>query len=116
MNSEDVIGAVWSPDDGRVSPTDLCASLIKGAQANGGKVFENTDVTAIFTQAGRITGIDTNQGRIRCDAIALCTGLWSRQAGAMAGVDIPVYPCEHYYLLTKAVTGINGARCLRDTH
>ncbi|MGV0036737.1 MAG: FAD-dependent oxidoreductase [Candidatus Azotimanducaceae bacterium WSBS_2022_MAG_OTU7] len=105
MNADDVIGAVWSPDDGRVSPSDLCAALVKGARSRGAKIFEDTGVTAIFTDNEKITGLETTAGTIRCDAIALCTGLWSRASGEMAGVDIPVYPCEHFYLLTKAVPG-----------
>ena len=98
-----VIGAVWSPDDGRVSPSDLCAALAKGARNRGAKILEDTGVTAIFTEGGKITGLETSAGTIRCDAIAVCTGLWSRQTAAMAGVDVPLYPCEHFYLLTKPV-------------
>ena len=108
MNSEDVLGAVWSPDDGRVSPSDLCAALVKSAKSHGAKIFEDTGVTGILTKDGRIVGVETSHGTIRCDAIALCTGLWSRKAGGMAGVDIPVYPCEHFYLLTKPIDGVVG--------
>ena len=108
MNGEDVLGAVWSPDDGRVSPSDLCAGLVKGAKMRGAKIFEDTGVTGILTKGGRVVGVETDKGTIRCDAIALCTGLWSRNAGAMAGVDVPVYPCEHFYLLTKPVVGAEG--------
>ena len=108
MNAEDVLGAVWSPDDGRVSPSDLCAALIKGAKARGARVFEETAVTGITVEGNRVKGLETSRGPIRTDAVALCTGLWSRQAAAMAGVDVPVYPCEHFYLLTKPVPGITG--------
>ena len=108
MNGEDVLGAVWSPDDGRVSPSDLCVGLIKGAKSRGAKVFEDTGVTGILTKGGRVIGVETDRGKIRCDAIALCTGLWSRKAGALAGADIPVYPCEHFYLLTKPIEGVLG--------
>ncbi len=108
MNTDDVIGAVWSPGDGRVGPSDLCAALVKGAKSHGARIFEETGVTAIFTKDNKITGIETTKGRIRCDAIALCTGLWSRKNAAMVGVDIPVWPCEHFYLLTNPVDGING--------
>ncbi len=108
MNADDVIGAVWSPDDGRVSPSDLCAALAKGARARGAGIFEDTGVIGIVTDSGRITGVETSRGLVRCDAIALCTGLWSRKAAAMAGADVPVWPCEHFYLLTKPVEGITG--------
>ncbi len=105
MNNEDVIGAVWSPDDGRVNPSDLCAALVKGARARGARIFEQTAVTAVMTDGGRVAGIETSKGRLRCDAIALCTGLWSRAGADMAGVKAPVLPCEHFYLLTRPVPG-----------
>ena len=108
MTTDDVIGAVWSPDDGRVSPSDLCAALVKGAKSRGAKVFEETGVTGITTEAGRVTGLETTRGAIRTDAIALCTGLWSRDAAALAGAEVPVWPCEHFYLLTKPIDGIVG--------
>lgn len=108
MNNDDVLGAVWSPADGRVGPSDLCAALVKGAKSRGAKIFEETGVIAILTRNGRICGLETTAGSIRCDAIALCTGLWSRKNAAMAGVDIPVWPCEHFYLLTKPIEGISG--------
>ena len=108
MNADDVIGAVWSPDDGRVSPSDLCAALVKGARTRGARVFENTGVTAVLTDGGKVVGLETTAGQIMCDAIALCKGLWSREVAAMAGADVPVWPCEHFYLLTKPVEGMTG--------
>lgn len=108
MNSDDVIGAVWSPEDGRVGPSDLCAALAKGARANGAKIFENCGVTGIKTRGDQIIGVETSSGEIACDAIAICTGLWSRKNAAMAGVEVPVWPCEHYYLLTNPIDGISG--------
>ena len=108
MNTDDVIGAVWSPDDGRVSPSDLCAAFVKGAKARGARVFENTAVTGVLTAKGGIKGVETDRGVLRCDALALCTGLWSREVGAMAGAEVPVWPCEHFYLLTRPVEGLTG--------
>lgn len=108
MNADDVLGAVWSPEDGRVSPSDVCAALIKGAKSRGARIFEKTGVTAVLTRNGRITGVETTQGTIQCDAIALCAGLWSREIGAMAGAEVPALACEHFYLLTKPIDGITG--------
>lgn len=108
MNGEDVLGAVWSPDDGRVSPSDVCAALIKAAKTRGAKLFEQTGVTGVLTENGRVKGVETNKGTVMCDAIALCTGLWSREVGAMAGADVPALACEHFYLLTKPIDGIVG--------
>ena len=108
MNSDDVIGAVWSPDDGRVGPSDLCAALAKGAKAGGAKIFEKTGVTGIITEKNKVVGVETAKGTVRCDAVVLSTGLWSRKAGAMGGVAVPAWPCEHFYLLTKEVPEIKG--------
>ncbi|MYH58757.1 MAG: FAD-dependent oxidoreductase [Boseongicola sp. SB0675_bin_26] len=108
MNAEDVLGAVWSPDDGRVSPSDVCAALVKAAKRLGAKLFERAGVTGILTRNGRVKGVETTQGTVTCDAIALCAGLWSREVGAMATAEVPVLACEHFYLLTKPINGIDG--------
>ncbi|MCP4895184.1 MAG: FAD-binding oxidoreductase, partial [Actinomycetales bacterium] len=108
MNTDDVIGAVWSPQDGRVGPSDLCAALVKGAKSKGAKIFEHTGVTGIKTRGNRVVGVETTAGEIDCDAIAICSGLWSRENASMAGVDVPVWPCEHFYLLTNPIDGISG--------
>jgi len=108
LNVADVIGAVFSPDDGRVSPSDLCAALVKGARTRGARLFEDTAVTGVATGGGRVTAVVTARGEIRCDAVALCTGLWSRKTAALAGVATPVWPCEHFYLLTRPVAGVAG--------
>ena len=108
MNGDDVLGAVWSPDDGRVSPSDVCAALIKGARKTDNQIFENCGVSAVLTKNGKVVGVETSAGIVMCDAIAVCSGLWSREIGAMAGAEVPVLACEHFYLLTKPIDGIQG--------
>ena len=108
MNDKDIIGAVWSPDDGRVSPSDLCAALVKGAKSRGAKIFEDTAVTGILTKGKKVVGVETKYGNISCDSIALCAGLWSREVGLKSGVNVPLWPCEHFYLLTKPIDGVSG--------
>lgn len=108
MNGDDVLGAVWSPDDGRVSPSDVCAALVKASKSAGARIFEDSGVTGVITQNGRVRGVETTQGTVKCDAIALCAGLWSREVGAMAGSEVPALACEHFYLLTKPIAGITG--------
>ena len=71
MNIDDVLGAVWSPDDGRVSPSDLCASLVKGAKSHGARLFEDTGVEAVVTEGGRIVALETSRGAVRTDAVVL---------------------------------------------
>lgn len=106
MRSEDVIGAVYSPTDGRVNPSDLSAALVKGAKSRGAQVFEQTPVTGLRIANGRVTGVETDRGVVACEAVVNCAGLWGRRVGAMAGVSVPLYACEHFYLLTKPVPGL----------
>ncbi|MCV2874316.1 FAD-dependent oxidoreductase [Defluviimonas sp. WL0050] len=108
MNADDVLGAVWSPQDGRVSPSDVCAALVKAARGLGAAIFEDTGVTGILTERGHVRGVETSRGVIMCDAIAICAGLWSREVAAMAGAEAPLLACEHFYLLTKPIDGITG--------
>ncbi len=108
MRTDDVIGAVYSPDDGRVNPSDLCAALARGARQRGVRILEDTPVSGFRLENGRVTGVTTSRGTIRCEAVALCAGLWSREIALLAGVAAPLYACEHFYLLTKPIEGITG--------
>ncbi len=106
MQAKDTIGAIWCPSDGRVNPTDLLAALIKGAKQGGLRVFENTGVTGFRAKGGRVAGVMTDKGEIATDVVINCAGLWGRQIGALAGVTVPLYAVEHFYLLTKPIPGI----------
>ena len=105
MQSDDVLGAIWSPEDGRVSPSDLCHSLVRGAKAKGARVFEQTAVEGILTHGNTIHGVVANGTTIKCDTVALCTGLWSRENSLLTEHAVPVWPCHHYYLLTEPLSG-----------
>ncbi len=106
MRTDDIVGAIYSPNDGRVNPSDLCAALIKGAKAHGAQVFEETEVTGFTVRDGRVAGVRTGHGDIACDKVVNCAGLWGRKVGALAGVSVPLYACEHFYLLTKPIDGM----------
>ncbi len=107
-NCDDVIGAVYSPDDGRVNPSDFCQALVKGARASGARIFENTAVTGFVKSGDRIAGVETSNGTIQADTVIVCGGLWSREIAGLGGVEAPLVPCEHFYLLTKAIDGIDA--------
>ena len=108
INTDDIIGAVFSPDDGRVNPSDLCLALSKGARARGARIFENTLVSGFIIENNHICGVQTPAGVIRCEQVVLCTGLWSRALAQQVGGIAPLLPCEHFYLLTKPITGIDA--------
>ena len=109
MRTDDLLGAVFSPSDGRVSPSDICSALIKGAKSNGLRVFEDTPVTGICTKNGRVKGLKIPENEISCEIIVNCAGLWGRQIAGMAGVSAPLYACEHFYILTEEIDSIKEA-------
>lgn len=108
IRTDDVVGAVWSPEDGRVNPSDLCAALTRAARANGATIVEDAPVTGFTVANGRVTGVRTQHGAIACEAIALCAGLWSHAVAALAGVSAPLHACEHFYLLTRPMEAVEG--------
>jgi glycine cleavage system aminomethyltransferase T/glycine/D-amino acid oxidase-like deaminating enzyme len=105
--TDDLVGAVFSPSDGRVNPSDTTAALVKGARSRGVRFFEDTPVTGFEKTNGRVSAVITERGRIRCEAAVICSGLWSRQVAALAGAPAPLYACEHFYMLTKPIDGID---------
>ncbi len=108
VNTEDIIGAVYSPLDGRVNPSDVCAALSKSIRRNDGVIREDTAVTGMRRSGRRIMGVETDTGFIECETVVITGGLWSRAIGELAGVSVPLYACEHYYLLTQPIAGIQG--------
>ncbi|MSO93771.1 MAG: FAD-dependent oxidoreductase [Rhodospirillales bacterium] len=106
MRTDDILGAAYSPADGRVNPADTCAALIKGAKARGARVVEGATVIGFEKTRGRISAVVTDKGRIECEMVALTSGLWSRAIAKLAGVTAPLYACEHFYLLTKPIDGL----------
>jgi 4-methylaminobutanoate oxidase (formaldehyde-forming) len=105
-NMSDVDAAIHSPADGRVNPSDTALALSKGAKAGGVRFFEDTLVTGFEKSAGRISAVITDQGRIACDEAVIACGLWSREMARLAGAHMPLYACEHLYVLTKPINGL----------
>ena len=108
MRTDDLIGAVYSPSDGRVSPSDICAALIKGAKSKGLQVYEDTPVTGIRTENGRIAAVQVMQNEITCETVVNCAGIWGRNIAAMVGASAPLHACEHFYLLTEMMDSVNS--------
>ncbi len=105
---DDVLGAVWSPADGRVNPTDVALALSKGARARGVQIFEDTKVTGLQKKAGRIAAVEVGDHLIEAEEVVIACGLWSREVAAMAGAHMPLYACEHFYMLTKPLPEVQA--------
>src|SRR5690606_18888055 len=70
------------------------------------KIFENTPVTRILVEGDRATGVETEAGTIRADAVVIAAGMWSRDIGRAAGVDLPLHAAEHFYIVTEPLDGL----------
>ncbi len=106
MNTADVLGALWSPGDGRVNPADLVNAYIREARAQGAQICEGVTVRHALTDNGRVTGVSTDQGNVRCQVVVNCAGLWARELGLRNDVAIPLYAVEHFYALTENIPGV----------
>ncbi len=111
LNIDGVVGAVALPLDGQCDPANIAMALAKGARMRGAQIFENTLVTRVTTAGGRVTGVDyetaEGPGHIAADVIVNCGGMWGRDLAAQNGVTLPLHACEHFYLITEPVPGID---------
>jgi 4-methylaminobutanoate oxidase (formaldehyde-forming) len=107
LRTDDLAGGIWIPGDGKANPADLCMSLAKGARLHGIKIFEDIEVTGVDLNEGRVQGVKTKQGDIQCDILVNCAGQWARQFGQLAGVNVPLYSAEHFYIVTDKIEGIH---------
>ena len=99
-NVDGVLGAIQHPADGYIQPADLTQAFAKGARQLGAKIYRNTSVTGITQKANGEWVVSTDQGDITCEHVVSATGSFARQTGAMVGLDIPVIPVEHQYIVT----------------
>jgi 4-methylaminobutanoate oxidase (formaldehyde-forming) len=110
LRTDDLAGGVWIPGDGKANPTDLTMSLAKGARMGGATLLEGTTVTGVDVRDGRVDGVrwrrDGEDGSIRCEALVNCAGQWARAFGRLAGVNVPLYAAEHFYVVTERIVGV----------
>ncbi|WP_332690615.1 GcvT family protein [Bosea sp. (in: a-proteobacteria)] len=106
MRTDDLVGGVWLPGDGKANPSDITQALARGARLGGAIIREKIRVTGIETAKGRVKAVVTDQGRVACEALVICAGQWSRVVGAMCGVSIPLHSAEHMYIVTGKIAGV----------
>ena len=106
VHLEDVIGGIHIPSDGYANAVDITQALAKGARSRGARIFQDLKVTAIHHDGRRVSGVQTDGGRIDADYVVLCGGMWTRELAASVGVTVPLHACEHYYVLFKDVPGL----------
>jgi heterotetrameric sarcosine oxidase gamma subunit len=100
---DDLLAGFYVKDDGVVNPVDVTMAMAKGARMQGATILEETPAIGILKKNGRVTGVRTTKGDIKAEYVVNCAGMWARQFGEMAGVNIPNQAAEHYYLITEDI-------------
>ena len=106
LMTDDAVGGVWLPKDGQADPVNITQALAKGARNFGASILQGVKVTGVNQANGRVTGVETDRGPINADYVVNAGGMWGREIGAMAGVAVPLHACEHFYIVTEAMTGL----------
>jgi glycine cleavage system T protein len=101
MALEGVLGAAYLATDGYIDPSQLTFALAEGARRGGAEIATNTRVTAIGVERGRVTGIETDKGSVEAEVVVNAGGMFAGEIGRLAGVNVPVIPMAHEYLITK---------------
>ena len=101
-STEGLVGAIQHPEDGYIQPNDLTQALAKGARALGAEIYRQTAVIGLEQLPDDSWIVTTDKGEIKCDIVVSCSGNFVRQTGEMVGLDIPVIPVEHQYIVTEA--------------
>ena len=100
-NTDGLVGGIHHPEDGYIQPADLTQALAIGARRRGAEIYRKTAVTGITRASSGDWVVHTDKGDIHCEHVVSATGNYARQTGAMVGLDIPVMPVEHQYIVTE---------------
>jgi 4-methylaminobutanoate oxidase (formaldehyde-forming) len=115
MAIADLLGAVWLPGDGKANPADVTMALAKGARNAGVRIVEGVriigathEIGAAGRRIGRLYWRDRSggTGETAAETVVLCGGQWSRALGGALGVAVPLFSCEHYYIVTDRIEGV----------
>ena len=106
LETRDLLGGTWVAQDGQASPVDVVQAFIKGARMRGARCIEGVRVTGIELDRGRVAGVQTDAGPIKTEFVVNCAGMWARDLGRMAGVNVPLHACEHYYAHTEKLADL----------
>lgn len=103
VNTKDILGALWMPDEGHLDPYGCTQAYARAARKNGAEIHQQTKVDALKQRPDGTWDVLTDKGMIHAEHVVNAAGLWAREVGAMAGVKLPLIPMEHHYLITEAL-------------
>ena len=101
MTIDGVLGAAFLPTDGYVDPSQLTFALAEGARRRGGEVSPSTRALSIRVRNGRVEAVETDRGTIETEVVVNAGGMFAQELGTLAGVNVPIVPMAHEYLVTR---------------
>lgn len=108
------VGA-YLPGDAQVNPVDVTMALAAGARQSGVRIFEGVNATGFDFRHGLVSAVDTDHGRIDTEFVVNCAGMWARDLGKLANINVPLHACEHQYVVTEQIADLpSGLPILRD--
>jgi|SRR5690554_2694628 len=116
LNTEGLLAATYCPTDGHVNPFTTTNSYAQAARRMGVTIMTSTEVTGIQVKQGKIVAVDTTRGKIHTSRVLNAAGGYSREVGALAGVEIPTHPERHQILVTEPVAPIQDPMVISLQH
>ena len=118
LNLDGVQAGVYLSKDGQGDPGNIALALAKGARQNGALIQERVKAIGLKRKGRRITGVDWQAedgaaGHIACEMVVNCAGMWGHEVGRMAGVNVPLHACEHFYIVSEPIEGLSQLPVLR---
>ena len=108
MRTDGVLAGAHLPTDGHVDPSGVTQALAQGALSRGARILRHTRVTGITrTEAG--WRVDTPKGAVRAEIVVNAAGQWAPQVGRMVGVELPIVPLQHHYVVTEPMPALRDA-------
>ena len=106
IDPKNYLAALWDDQDGDLDPSGTTYAFAKAARQYGAQYFTHTPVTATTQRSDGTWDVTTSKGVVNAEYVVNCGGLWAREVGQMAGLNVPVQPMEHHYLLTEKIDEI----------
>ena len=100
MHTWGLLGAIYEPTDGHVDPSQATQALAKGARDRGGEIYRHNPVLGIARRPSGEWQVSTRDGEITAEIAVNAAGAWARELGEMVGLDLPIVPMLHQYLVT----------------
>ncbi len=107
LETHDLVGALYDPNDGDIDPAQLTQALAKGARALGAKIERFCPATGV-TREGEDWIVHTHKGDIRCQYVVNAAGYYAREVGKWFGRDVPMMVMSHQYMLFDTVAEVEA--------